>query len=48
MVKIQGKKESEKAMDRLVSSTRYRHKGKVKKDKNGVPVVKPEPDDPDD
>lgn len=46
-VKVPSESEQRKAIEKLLSSTRYDGK-EPRKDKDGMPRVAPEPDDPDD
>lgn len=46
--KIPTAEESRKLVGEVVETTTYHPQKEPKKDRDGMPVVKPEPDDPDD
>lgn len=47
MVEISTAEEQRKSMQDLLETTRYFPKPDIKLDKHGMPIVAPEPDDPD-
>lgn len=47
MVEIQSAKEGRKVMDEMFATIRYHPKTDIKLDKHGMPIVAPEPHDPD-
>ena len=47
-MKILSSDKVRETMEGLLASTRYFPKEDAKKDKHGMPIIAPEPDDPDD
>jgi hypothetical protein len=48
ILKILSSDKVRETMEGLLASTRYSPKADAKTDKHGMPIVAPEPDDPDD
>jgi hypothetical protein len=48
ILKILPSDKMRETMARLLESTRYSPKADAKTDKHGMPIIAPEPDDPDD
>lgn len=47
-MEIPSVKERKKIMDEMIETTSYHPKKEPERDKDGMPIVAPEPDDPDD
>jgi len=46
--KISSPEETRERMGKWLDTTRYEPKPAIKKDKHGMPIIAPEPEDPDD